>query len=150
MMSSQTSEHAVHIIPLRVYLGIGATLLLLTAVTVWVSTIHLGPWNIVVALAIAAVKATLVAFFFMHLFYDNKLYFLVFTLGILFLALFIGLTMIDTMRRGDLYEELGKPIRDHAAMYDSLTDSTATTHGLHEPDSLPAPADSSTASGSGH
>jgi cytochrome c oxidase subunit 4 len=148
MMSSQTSEHAVHIIPLRVYLGIGATLLMLTAVTVWVSTIHLGPWNIVVALAIAAVKATLVAFFFMHLFYDNKLYFLVFTVGILFLALFIGLTMIDTMRRGDLYEELGKPIRSQAAMYDSLSDSTA--HGEHGTESLTAPADSSAVPDSGH
>jgi cytochrome c oxidase subunit 4 len=150
MMSSQSPGHAIHITPLRVYLGIGAALLVLTAVTVWVSTIHLGPWNIVVALAIAAIKATLVAFFFMHLFYDNKFYFLVFTVGVLFLALFIGFTMIDTMRRGDLYEELAKPIRDRAMMYDSLPDSTAAAHGAHGTGSMPAQADSSAASDSGH
>ena len=150
MMSSRTSEHAVHITPLRVYLGIGAALLVLTAVTIWVSLIDLGAWNIVVALTIAAIKATLVAFFFMHLFYDNKLYFIVFTIGILFLAIFIGFTMIDTMRRGDLYEEVAKPIRNQAAMYDSLSDTTAAAHGLHEPDSLPEPADSSAAAESGH
>ncbi|HBZ01429.1 MAG TPA: cytochrome-c oxidase, partial [candidate division Zixibacteria bacterium] len=39
-----------HITPLKVYLLIGAMLLILTALTVKVSTIHLGPWNAIVAL----------------------------------------------------------------------------------------------------
>ena len=149
-MISQTGEHSVHITPLRVYLGIGAALLVLTALTIGVSQIHLGPWNIVVALAIAAIKATLVAFFFMHLFYDNKFYFLVLTIGILFLAIFIGFTMIDTMRRGDLYQEIAKPIKDRAAMYDMPADTAAGAHGSPQADSLPAAADSNTSSNTRH
>jgi len=150
MMSSPTAEHSVHITPLRVYLGIGAALLVLTAITIAVSQVHLGPWNIVVALAIAAVKATLVAFFFMHLFYDNKFYFLVLTIGILFLAIFIGFTMIDTMRRGDLYQEIATPIKDRAAMYDLPADTAAGAHGAPHADSLPAVADSNKSSGTHH
>jgi len=161
-MSARPAEHTTHITPLRVYLGIGATLLFLTGLTVWVSTIPLGEWNVIVALAIATVKASLVAFFFMHLYYDNKLYFLVFTAGILFLALFIGFTMVDTMRRDDLDPEVGKPIRDQAAMYDSLAAQPAM-HGEHEgepaagqtdssatPDSAAMHADSTAVPASGH
>ena len=140
-MSAQPSEHAPHIIPLRVYLTIGGLLLVLTGITVWVSTIHLGEWNVVAALTIAAIKASLVAFFFMHLYYDNKLYFLVFLAGILFLALFIGFTMIDTMRRGDIDPEVANPIRHEAAMYDSLAANPPAGHGEHE-GAFVAPADS--------
>lgn len=163
MMSARPSEHVPHITPLRVYLGIGAALLMLTGLTVWVSTIPLGEWNVVVALAIAAIKASLVAFFFMHLYYDNKLYFLIFAAGILFLALFIGFTMIDTMRRGDIDTEVAMPIQDRAAMYDSLAAHPPAEHGEHEsmpaaaaadssavPDSASAKTDSSAASESGH
>jgi len=140
-MSAHSNEHAPHITPLRIYLGIGATLLVLTAVTVWVSTIHLGEWNIIVALAIAVVKASLVAFFFMHLYYDSKLYFVVFISGILFLALFIGFTMIDTMRRDDLDPEVALPIKEQAAMYDSLA-ANPVMHGEHGGETSMMPADS--------
>ena len=146
-MSSQSSQHAVHITPLRVYLGIGAALLVLTAVTIWAAQIDLGAWNIVVAMAIASVKALLVALFFMHLLYDHKFYFIVFTIGVLFLALFIGFTMIDTLRRGDLYEQVDKPIKEQAIIYDALSDTTATAHGdVETADSLSAPEDSAAVS----
>jgi cytochrome c oxidase subunit 4 len=92
-----------HITPMLVYLAIGGSLLLLTLVTVAVSFINLGFFNIVVALGIATFKALLVAFFFMHLYYDNKLYFLIFTLSMFFLTVLISITMLDTMRRGDIY-----------------------------------------------
>lgn len=55
------------------YLMVFAALLVGTIITVWASYIHFGSAkaNIVVALIIATVKATLVAGFFMHLFSEK-------------------------------------------------------------------------------
>jgi cytochrome c oxidase subunit 4 len=54
---------------LKVYIGVFVALLVLTAVTVGASYIHFGSKqaNIVVALIIAIIKASLVAGWFMHL-----------------------------------------------------------------------------------
>ncbi len=56
----------------RFYIGIFAALLVLTAITVGLSYIHIGPegdnrGNMVVGMLIAAFKAGLVGAFFMHL-----------------------------------------------------------------------------------
>jgi len=51
----------------RGHLRTWGTLLLLLGLTVGSAFLDLGPWNGVVNLAIAAVKATWVAVFFMHL-----------------------------------------------------------------------------------
>ena len=48
-------------------------LLIGTGLTVWASFIDLGPWNPVIALAIATTKAMLVVLFFMHVKYSTKL-----------------------------------------------------------------------------
>jgi cytochrome c oxidase subunit 4 len=50
-----------------VYLVVCVVLLALTALTTVVGRVHLGAWNLPVALAIAIVKALLVAMFFMQL-----------------------------------------------------------------------------------
>lgn len=119
-MSSSAANHSHnHILPLKVYLGIGAALLFLTFVTVEVSLHDFGGFNIVIALAIASIKALLVAFFFMHLWYDNKLFFIAFTVCLLCLTVFIVLTMFDTARRGDIEELRVKPINPRAEMYNS-------------------------------
>lgn len=49
------------------YLVVWIALLLLTGLSYLAAQLHLGAWEIFVALAIAAVKATLVGLFFMHL-----------------------------------------------------------------------------------
>lgn len=120
-MSSHAHTHQA--MPLKIYLLVGAALLALTAVTIWAAGQDFGEWNTVVALAIATVKALLVAFFFMHLYYDNKFYFFVLVMGVLMLALFIGFSMIDTQRRGDLYREVAMPINPQAVLYRSDADS---------------------------
>ena len=123
--------HKPHILPLKLYLAVGGALLFLTAVTVSVAQIPLGPFNTVVALAIAFFKAALVALFFMHLYYDNRLFMLTFVISLMALAVFITLTMFDTMARDTLYQEVGHPIRTEAPMYDSLR--ADTTHDVgHE------------------
>lgn len=113
--STVASHH--HILPLKVYLGIGAALLVLTIVTVQISFIDFGPMNIVFALVIATIKALLVAFFFMHLWYDNKLFFICFTTALICLTVFITLTMADTARRGDIDETYAHPINPRAEFY---------------------------------
>lgn len=118
-MSSAAQQ--IHITPLRTYMGVFAALLFLTAVTVTIAQVDFGPWNLVVAMLVAAIKAILVAFVFMHLWYDNKLYFIVFASAVAFLGIFIILTMFDTERRADIYDEVARPIRPNAAMYDDTT-----------------------------
>lgn len=115
-------SHKEHILPLSVYLTIGSILLVLTAVTVIVAQFHFGPYNLLVAMIIAATKASLVALYFMHLKYDNKLYATVFVLSVIFLAVFVTLTMFDTLRRGDVDPEKSGPIEHNAAMYDTKSD----------------------------
>ena len=58
----------------RVYVTVFVALLALTVITVVISTFHLGATAaIIVALCIAAVKASLVAGYFMHLISEKKL-----------------------------------------------------------------------------
>ena len=111
-------KHVPHILPLQTYLGVGSALLVLTAVTVWVAHFDLGPINLLVAMTIAAVKASLVALFFMHLKYDNKLYAVIFLTALLFLAAFIVFTMFDTLDRGIIDSRKSGPIQEKAVIYE--------------------------------
>ncbi len=112
-------NHKIHIIPVKVYVMIALVLIILTAITVAVSFIDLGAYNVTVALAIASVKALLVAFIFMHLFYDNKIYLVIFSMALIFLTIFITLTMFDTTTRGAIYEEKEGPIIKEAPIYNN-------------------------------
>jgi cytochrome c oxidase subunit IV len=105
------------ILPFRVYAQVAGALLFLTLVTVAVSFLDLGGWNAIVALAIAGTKAMLVVLYFMHLKYDRHINFYVFMIGVLFVTVFIGLTMFDTLRRADIYEIQSQPIQPDAKIY---------------------------------
>ena len=85
----------VHISPLSVYFTIFGTLMVLTAVTVAVAFVNLGQFNKVIALGIAAFKATLVVLYFMHVKYASRLTKLFAVTGIFFLFILLSLTMID-------------------------------------------------------
>lgn len=96
------SEHAhaeKHIVGFKIYVLVFLALIILTAVTIGVSYVHFGVLNIVVALGVASVKACLVALFFMHLKYEDKVtwIFVLYPLGLL--ALMIGLTISDVFYR---------------------------------------------------
>lgn len=72
-------------------------LLILTAVTYTASTIDMGrEINIVVALGIAVVMASLVAGVFMGLCCDKPFNTVVLLVSVGFLALFVGITTLDT------------------------------------------------------
>jgi cytochrome c oxidase subunit IV len=89
-----------HIVPVRVYLTIFSLLMVLTAVTVGVSFIDLGPMNTVVAIVIAVIKMLLVVLYFMHVRYGTKLTWAVVAGGFFWLLLLLGLTLGDYLTRG--------------------------------------------------
>ena len=95
------SEH--HILSDAKALKVGGALLVLTAITVAVAHINLGEMNFVVAFAIATLKATLVALWFMGLKFDKRENGVIFGASFLFLAIFITLTSTDLFFRGDVY-----------------------------------------------
>ncbi|MEP6922167.1 MAG: cytochrome C oxidase subunit IV family protein, partial [bacterium] len=67
-----------HIVSIRVYLTIFAALMVGTALTVWAGFQDFpGPLNVIIALTIAVVKATLVVLYFMHVRYSSRLIWLI-------------------------------------------------------------------------
>jgi cytochrome c oxidase subunit 4 len=90
--------------PVRTYVLIWLTLTIFTGITFWVSTINLGPFNVVVALAIAAFKMSLVIWFFMHVKTDNPLTKLFVFAGFFWIAILLALTL------GDYYSRAWMPL----------------------------------------
>jgi cytochrome c oxidase subunit 4 len=81
------------------YAVVLVALLCLTAATTAAHFLNLGPWHLPVALSIATFKGLLVALFFMHLLGSMRLIWLSVGVGILWLALLIGLTLTDYVTR---------------------------------------------------
>jgi cytochrome c oxidase subunit IV len=85
---------------MRPYILVWAALLALTAITVAVAGFNLQKVAIVVCLSIAAVKSTLVLFYFMHLRHEQRvLVRLIIPIAISALAIFIVLTFLDVITR---------------------------------------------------
>ena len=96
--------------PISVYVGTFLALLVLTAVTVGVTYFDLGRFNIVIAMAVAVVKASLVVAFFMGLSWDHDRFnIVVFSGGLLFLSLFFILTFPDLLYRDAIDPIKGNP-----------------------------------------
>jgi cytochrome c oxidase subunit 4 len=90
-----------HIVPLRLLAGVLVVLLVLTWVTVAATWFDMGNFNLWVAMAIAVVKASLVALYFMHLRWERPINAIFFIASILFVALFIGIALMDTQTYQD-------------------------------------------------
>ena len=76
-------------------------LLILTAITVGASYINFGSGNIVIALAIATVKAIIVGLIFMHLLHDKPVNAVIAVAGFVFLGIFLMFDFIDVGTRTD-------------------------------------------------
>src|ERR1700751_2286621 len=95
---SEQAEHGTH--SRGFYIAIGTILIVLTGVTAGVAFINLGPFNPVVALLIATIKATLVVLFFMHVKgASEKLTGAVVASGFFFLLILLALSLADYMTR---------------------------------------------------
>lgn len=94
------SGHDHHISSDKILLSVAGALFFLTIITVVVHYLALpDPWSIIVAMAIAFFKASLVALFFMNLWWDKKFNLILLLASIVFLILLVGFTMLDTMFR---------------------------------------------------
>ncbi len=97
------APHDPHVLSPGVLLGTAGALVGLTVLTVATSRIPLGPFNIVLALAIAGLKATVVALFFMHLKYEGRFQAVVFVAAVFFAAIFVGgVVVVTTQYQPDL------------------------------------------------
>lgn len=84
-----------HVMPLKLLFGVFSALVLLTFLTVVAAQFSFGAWEVWVSLGIATIKAALVAIYFMHLRYDRPFNAVVFLSAIVFVALFLALTLMD-------------------------------------------------------
>jgi cytochrome c oxidase subunit 4 len=84
-----------HPMPIWMLLAVFFALLVLTGLTVYQSQFDLGNMEVWLSLTIATVKAGLVIAFFMHLVWDKPLNAIVILGSLIFVALFLGFTMMD-------------------------------------------------------
>ncbi|HET7755323.1 MAG TPA: cytochrome C oxidase subunit IV family protein [Anaeromyxobacteraceae bacterium] len=108
-VSHDEEERVRHISASRYYV-VWVALLVFTALTIFTARgVHIpSPWHLLVGLAIAVVKAALVALFFMHLWDHGGTTRLVLVTALVFLALLIGITVLDNATRF----ELSNPVND--------------------------------------
>ena len=97
-MSQSGNDYDVdpHVVPAWLLSVVFAGLIALTLLTVAVATVDLGSANIWVALGVATAKAVLVVLYFMHLRWDHRFFGLVLIASLLFVALFIVITLLDS------------------------------------------------------
>ncbi len=100
--SGHDEHHGVgHLVPAKYLIATCLALLVLTMITVAAAKIDFARYglpdmNIIVAMGIAVIKASLVCLFFMHLFWDRSFNAYVLIVAIGFLGVFIGFAMTDT------------------------------------------------------
>lgn len=93
-----SGEHTV--IPTKTYVNILLILLVLTVITVAAAQFHLPHvLAVILAIAIASVKAVLVAAYFMHMKYDDKLYAAILCSAVFFLILLFAFSWGDFVTR---------------------------------------------------
>jgi len=99
-----------HPLPVSLLLKVFLTLVGLTILTVWTGSLSLGGLDLVVALIIATVKASLVCAFFMHLKYDKPFLGMIFLFSVLFVGLFLAFTFLDSH---EYHADINDWVRDH-------------------------------------
>ena len=103
---TEQTEHAGHhevghVVSVKFLFATCAALLVLTVLTVAAAKFDftkygLPEMNIVVALTIAVIKASLVCLFFMHLFWDRPINAYIIIVALAFVGIFIAFAMTDT------------------------------------------------------
>lgn len=89
-----------HVVPVKTYVLIFLALMVGTAVTVWAGQADFpGPLNVIIALTIASVKATLVVLYFMHVRYSSRLVWVILASALFWLAILFALTFSDYWTR---------------------------------------------------
>lgn len=111
--TSVTADHDdhhgfAHPMPVWQLLAVFFALVGLTILTVYQATFDLGKAELVLSLFIATIKASLVLLFFMHMIHDKPLNAIIFLSSFVFVALFLGFTLMDAAGYSDRIEETVK------------------------------------------
>ena len=92
-----------HIVSPKLYIGIFFALMVLTGTTYFAAQVDLNHYftalNVIVALVIAASKATLVVLFFMHAYYSSKRTQMIIVCSMFWLAIMLFMTLGDYASR---------------------------------------------------
>jgi cytochrome c oxidase subunit IV len=92
-----------HIVSRRTYFLVYLALLVLLGASLGVAFIDISPFiDTALAFLIATVKAALVVLFFMHVRYSDALVRLFMAAGLVWLAILIGLTLVDYLSRAGM------------------------------------------------
>ena len=95
-------HHGPHEGHVRSLIVVYIILMVLLFATVGAAFIHLGPFNIVLAMLIALTKAALVVWIFMHVKHGGKLVWIFATAAFVWLGIMVILTFADYMTRSRL------------------------------------------------
>ena len=87
-------------VSLRTYVFVFLALLLLALTTTLIGMLDLGRFNMIIAITIAAAKASLIATFFMQALYEGKIVRIIITGGVVWFLVMVTLTLGDYMTRG--------------------------------------------------
>lgn len=89
-----------HVAPKSMYYMVFLALMVGTGLTVAAAFVDMGAMNNVVMLLFAAIKASLVILFFMHVRWGTRLTWLIAMAGFFWLLILFGVTMADYLTRG--------------------------------------------------
>ena len=105
------------VVPMKILVAVFSALVALTIITYLASLVNFGEFNLIVALGIAVIKASLVVLFFMHLRWDRPFNAIVFVGCIIFVAIFLGFTLIDTTQyHHSVYTDQAPGMKNHVPM----------------------------------
>lgn len=94
----------------KTYIIVWLTLMFLTALTVGVSYVKLGNFgNVLVGVTIACIKASVVALFFMHLKFEDKVFYITALFPLLLFCILLIFSMSDLYVVYDHIPEAPKP-----------------------------------------
>ena len=109
MRAERGASLSVHVTPVRTYLLVFGTLMVLTAATVGVAHVNLfahqargwvNVWNDAAAMAIALTKAVVVVLFFMHVKGSTRVTKITIVASLLFLSILFAWSLSDYFTRG--------------------------------------------------
>lgn len=93
------SDEKQHISSYKSHILVLLSLIVLTAITVLITSVELGPYNTAAAMLIAVIKGTIVLLYFMHLRFDEKIYGIMVAIVLAIFTAVIVVTFLDYLYR---------------------------------------------------
>jgi cytochrome c oxidase subunit 4 len=102
-MSHHSDQVHHHIVPDKTNFFVFLSLVCCTVITVLIAGVDFGSFNLLVAMTVALIKASIVAWWFMHLKYDTVVNRFVFISAFIMLFIMIFIVFLDQIERIDLF-----------------------------------------------